>query len=82
MSSHVLAKNAGADALQIAKLFNVDGWVCVVTGGELLSPQASFILAVCTSFEPSLTLHSNSILSTLIRRRYRTRLDHRHRPRR
>ncbi|KAG7530910.1 hypothetical protein FFLO_04733 [Filobasidium floriforme] len=33
MSSHVLAKNAGADALQIAKLFNVDGWVCVVTGG-------------------------------------------------
>lgn len=55
MSSHVLAKNAGADALQIAKLFNVDGWVCVVTGGKLLSPQASFILAVCTSFEPSLT---------------------------
>lgn len=48
MSSHVLAKNAGADALQVAKLFNVDGWVCVVTGGKLLSTQASLILAVYT----------------------------------
>lgn len=47
MSSHVLAKNAGADALQVAKLFNVDGWVCVVTGGKLSAPQASSILAVC-----------------------------------
>ena len=61
MSSHVLAKNAGADALQVAKLFNVDGWVCVVTGGKLLSTQASFILAVCTSFGPSLTLRFDTL---------------------
>lgn len=33
MSSHTLAKNSDADVLNVSKLFSVDGWVAVVTGG-------------------------------------------------
>ena len=33
MSSHTLASSSASDALNVAKLFNVEGWVCVVTGG-------------------------------------------------
>ena len=33
MSSHTLAKSSAGDALNVNKLFSVDGWVAVVTGG-------------------------------------------------